>query len=112
MFIDLNNRKTTMLFMIGAKATIMGTSNINACLEFVWTVTRLYPVKTSAVVVCIRRNQRFANTVGSAPLLVIDVLALDYDLGWHRRETLVAERCGLPVKEIGRGFAFNKNFSS
>ena len=102
MFIDLNNCKTAMLFVIGAKATIMGATDINTCLEFVWTVTRFDPVKATTVVVCIRRNQRFAYAVGSAPLLVKNVLAFDQNFGRHRCKAFVAKRCGLTVKQVRR----------
>lgn len=102
MFIDLNNRKTAMLLMIGAKATIIRTACINAGLEMVGTIPGLYPVKASAVVVRIGRDQCLANPVGSTPLLIKDILALNNNLGRHRRETFVTQRCCLTMEKIVR----------
>ena len=91
MLIDLDNRKTAMLLMIRAQATVMGATCVNACLELVWAIAGFYPVEASTVVARVSRNQGLAYAVGSAPLLIIYVFALDNDLGRHRCKTLVAK---------------------
>jgi len=101
-FIHINERKARMLLMIRAKPAIIGAAKLRAGLHLQRPVAGLQVIMAELVVSRVRRNQRLLNPVGFAALQVIDIVILNDDLGRHQGIAGFAERCGLPVKNIGR----------
>ena len=98
--VDLDQRETGMLLVIGTQAAIVRAAVMRPALELERHVAGLEIVLAALEIGRVGGDQRLLRAVIGTALQVIDVVAFDEDLRRHETQTGFAERRGLRVEAV------------
>ncbi len=92
-----------MLFMVGAKATVVGATVFDRGIEPQGHVSRLDEGLGLAIVVNVVGDEDFFSAMAGAMFDQVNASRLKDDFGFYFGETLGAEAVGEGVEEVGAG---------
>src|SRR5262249_47377692 len=101
MLVDLDQRQTRVLLVVGAQSAVVGTAEFSPALQAERAVAGLDVVLAQAPIGRVSGDERRLHAVALAALLVPDFVVLDGDLGRDQRETDLAHRGGLAPEHVG-----------